>query len=151
MLEYLCFKFSKSHFVPFRDACKNLSDKQYKPSVHSKTTRGLPLQTLLLQCFWRRGDVIPRDTGQTFYAPVPTRFTLVRSQGTYTPDDIRPLADMLHEHLGPRGIPYRFQRGRFVTGDLNPTTASHSTPTSQINTGRNWNNFSDFYKNIWAG
>ena len=44
-----------------------------------------------------------------------------------------PLADMLHEHLGPRGIPYRFQRGRFVTSDLNPTTASHSTPTKQQN------------------
>lgn len=66
-------------------------------------------------------------------APVPTRFTLIWSQGTHTPDDIRPLADMLQEHLGPRGIPYCFQRGRFVTTDLNPTTLSHSTPTTQSN------------------
>jgi len=67
-----------------------LTNNTYVPSVPSKTTRGLPLQALLLQCFWRRGDVIPRGTGQTFYAPVPTRFTLVRSHGTYKPDDIRP-------------------------------------------------------------
>jgi hypothetical protein len=33
----------------------------------------------------------------------------------------------------PRGIPYHFQLGRFVTSDLNLTTAPHSTPITQSN------------------
>jgi hypothetical protein len=84
---------------------------------------------VFLEARWRD----PKGPGSDVVRSSADTLHMVWSQGAYTPDDIRPLADMFHEHFGPRGIPYRFQRDKFVTTDFNPVIASHSTPITQSN------------------
>lgn len=149
MLEYLCFKFSKSHFVPFvtcariyltnnisfpctqkqpevslcRHYCSSVSGSEVMWSQETRVRRSM------LPCRHASHWSDPRGhIRQTIYAPLPTCFTNIS----------------VHEE-------YRIA---FNVAGLWPVTLTlrlrptQHPPNSQIITDRNWNRFSDFYENM---